>query len=236
MRNLLRRRQLWAVRKGVIARRRGQASSLPGSWRWPARGRFEGPDAARPRRVASKDHVGHNEAVRLFGVIAVMVIASGVAAADLLGLGSDRRVGSSGVSLAVPASWRTIELAPAPPRSGVVDPVTRVAAASSAIRWGRGCNDVDYVIGPKAVAIVILEWMRPTPGVRWAPRPGRFTSRNLPVRKRAVECFQGAGGSAQFAHRGRRFAAFVLAGPRASAGAVEQARGVLDSLRISRRP
>jgi hypothetical protein len=104
--------------------------------------------------------------------------------------------------------------------------------ASSTISFGRGCNDIDYLIGPRAVAIVVLEWRRGTPGAKWPARPKRFTAGSLPVKARSVECWTGPGGSAQFAQAGRRFAAFILARPGATATTIARARRVLDSLRV----
>jgi hypothetical protein len=48
----------------------------------------------------------------------------------------------------------------------------------------------------------------------------------------AIECFAGAGGSVQFADRGRTFGAYLLAGPKASVSVVSQARRVLDTLHV----
>jgi hypothetical protein len=145
-----------------------------------------------------------------------------------------KRVGSAGVSVSVPSRWQSIPQRPAPPGSGVTDPVTRVVTASGRIRLGRGCNQLDYVIAPTTVALVLVEWVGPTPGARWKPRPARFTSRNLPVRQGLLECF-GRGGGMQFAERGRRFAAYLLVGRRASAASIDQARAALDTLRVVRR-
>lgn len=147
-----------------------------------------------------------------------------------------KRVGSAGVSLSVPARWHSIPQRAVPPSTGVTDPITRVVTASGRIRFGRGCNELDYVIAPTTVALVLVEWAGPTPGARWKPRPARFTARNLPVRQGLLECFTGRGGGMQFAERGRRFAAYVLAGRRASAAAsVDRAREVLGTLEVARR-
>jgi hypothetical protein len=146
-----------------------------------------------------------------------------------------RSVGSAGVSLSVPSSWQSIPQRAVPGSTMVVDPVTRVVTASRRIRFGRGCNELDYVFAPTAVAVVLVEWVGPTPGTRWKPRPAHFTSRNLPVRQGLLECFAGRGGGVQFAERGRRFAAYLLAGRRASAASINRARAVLDTLEVARR-
>jgi hypothetical protein len=150
-------------------------------------------------------------------------------------LGSGRLVGTAGVHVSVPAHWRAIPQSAAPPASGVVDPVTRIVTASGRIAFGRGCNQLDYVLAPTAVAVIVVEWVRPTPGTKWSPRPRKFTETNLPVRRGLLECFAGRGGGIQFADKGRRFAAYVLAAPRASAASVKRARAVLDALTVERR-
>jgi hypothetical protein len=160
--------------------------------------------------------------------IAAAVVASVPAAPDA------RRVGAAGVSIALPPGWRAIRQAVPP--AGTAnnrDPVTRIVAASGPVSFGRGCNELDYVFPPRAVALVVVEWVRATPSARWAPRPARFTRATLPVRPPpALECFAGPGGGVQFAERGRRFAAYVLVGRRAPARLVAGARAVLDTLRV----
>ena len=146
-----------------------------------------------------------------------------------------KRVGSAGVYLSVPSRWQSIPQRPAPPGTGVTDPVTRVVTASGRITFGRGCNQLDWIFAPTTVALVLLEWVGPTPGARWQPRPARFTGRNLPVRQGLLECFAGRGGGVQFGERGRRFAAYVLAGRRASGASIDRARTILDTLRVAKR-
>ncbi len=175
------------------------------------------------------------------GVMRVLVSATAVGflSASLAGVAvggeGGKRVGSAGVSVSVPSHWQSIAQRTAPKGSGVVDPVTRIVTASARITFGRGCNELDYVIAPTAVALVLVEWVGPTPGAKWAPRPRRFTARNLPVRVRLLECFQGRGGGVQFAKLGRRFGAYVLAGRRASTPSVNRARAVLDTLGVAKR-
>ncbi len=141
------------------------------------------------------------------------------------------RVGAAGVSLVVPTTWSRISFS----ATANTDPATRAVLSSGPIRFGRGCNDIDYVIGPRSVAIVLVEWRMPTPGARWMPRPARFTATNLLVRPGQLECFRGPGGGVQFAQHGRRFAAFLLAGKSATRAQVGGARAVLDTLRVKPR-
>jgi hypothetical protein len=178
--------------------------------------------------------VWHHRLVRVIAVIAVVTVTGIVLTTDALG-GHGHRAGSGGVAITVPAKWHALRIAPALPHTGLVDPKTRIVAASSAIGFGRGCNDIDYRFAKNAVAIVVLEWVGNTPGTTWAKRPRRFTRHALPVRVGGVECFEGAGGSAQFVDHGRRFAAFLLAGSHARAATVTEARVALDSLQVTRR-
>jgi len=158
-----------------------------------------------------------------------MKALAALVAVVLLG-GATHRVGQAGVTLALPHGWSSIPLV-LPPAKIEGDPVTRIVVASSPIRFGQ-CGDTSYVFSPTAVAIVVLEWRRPTPG-RLVPRPRRFTAVNLPVRAPpAIECHAGPGGSIQFVEKSRRFAVFVLLGKRAPAALAARARTVLDTLRV----
>jgi len=117
------------------------------------------------------------------------------------------------------------------PGMQVGDPVTRIVAASGPIRFGKGCNDVDYSFPSTSVALVVLEWVRLTP--RLSARPHRFTAKTLPVRRPpAIECFSGPGGSVQFMDHGRRFDAFLLLGRRAVPELADRGRAVLNTLRV----
>jgi hypothetical protein len=143
------------------------------------------------------------------------------------------RVNAAGVSVVLPSGWHSIPQSTAPSRT---DPVTRLVVSSTPIGFGRGCSDIDYRFGRSGVAIVLVEWVRPTPGARFAPRPDRFTGETLHVRPPpALECFPGRGGGVQFSDRGRRFAAFLLVGNGASASEVTKARAVLDTLAVRKR-
>src|SRR5207244_575958 len=107
--------------------------------------------------------------------------------------------------------------------------VTRIVASSGRIWFGKGCNDVDYSFPNTAVAVVVLEWVRLAPQL--APRPARFTAKTLPVRPPpSIECFNGPGGGIDFTDHGRRFAAFLLLGRRASSRLAGSARAVLNTL------
>ena len=155
-------------------------------------------------------------------------------AASPVGHAGPRQVGQAGVYVALPRGWHAIPLA-LPPAGASSDPVTRIVVASAPIQFGKGCNDVDYSFASTAVALVVLEWLRPTPG-RFPPRPRRFTSSKLPVRPPpSVECFVGPGGSIAFAENGRRFDVFLLLGHRAPPRLADVARRVLDTLEIGRR-
>lgn len=145
------------------------------------------------------------------------------------------RIGAGGVSVTVPDGWHAIRQAAEAPALGVSDPLTRIVVASGRITFGPGCNQLDYSFPATAVAVVVVEWIGPTRGASWPPRPARFTAANLPLRRGMLECFAGRGGGLQFAQRGRRFAAYVLAGGRASAAAIGRARSVLDSLGVRSR-
>jgi hypothetical protein len=157
-------------------------------------------------------------------MVAVAVTAGGLA----------QRSGSAGVSVALPAHWHAL---PRPwLRAGPYsDPLTRVVVASAPIAWqATGCQIASYAFSERAVAIVVVEWRRRYPGVRYTPRPRRFTAGNLPVvRGRPVfECFDGGGGSIQFADHGRHFMASLLVGRGAPTRMVARARAVLNTLRV----
>jgi hypothetical protein len=122
-------------------------------------------------------------------------------------------------------------------RAGPTDPVTRLVVASAPIHWrDTGCQIASYAFSMRAVAIVIVEWRRDFGGVRYERRPRRFTAANLPVSRRPTfECFDGGGGSIQFADHGRHFMASILLGQDAPPALAVEARSVLDSLRVSPR-
>ena len=63
-------------------------------------------------------------------------------------------------------------------------------------------------------------------------RPLRFTREVLPVDPGVAECFAGSGGTVPFTDRGRQFGAYILLGPDAPASLADQARAVLQTLRV----
>jgi hypothetical protein len=168
---------------------------------------------------------------------AVFALAVGLIALAIVEKGHDstggRRVGSGGVTVALPRGWHDMPQMVPPSTMKVGDPVTRVVVASAPIDFNaKGCNEFAYAFSIKAVAVVILEWVRPTPG-HLSPRPRHFTRKNLPVRPPpALECWDGPGGGAQFTDHGRRFAAFILLGRRASVELADRARSVLDTVAV----
>src|SRR5690242_7968534 len=87
------------------------------------------------------------------------------------------RVGQAGVTVRLPRGWSSIPLV-LPGAHPSHDPVTRIVAASGPIGFGQ-CGDIDYNFPATAVALVVVEWLRPTPG-RFAPRPAHFTAHTLP--------------------------------------------------------
>jgi hypothetical protein len=147
---------------------------------------------------------------------------------------SAARVGSAGVTINLPNGWRSMALALPPGLHVDANPVARIVAASGSVSFGNGgCGEFPYSFPSTAVALVILEWVHPTPGVL-PHRPGRFTSKTLPVRPPpSIECFNGPGGSVEFIDHGRRFDAFVLLGRHAPAGLADRARSVLNTLRVT---
>jgi TolB protein len=174
---------------------------------------------------------------RLLLTLAVAACATSALTSFAQGGAPGKRVGWAGVTVALPASWHAMQLA-AP--AGVpidVDPVARIAAASGPISFGRGCGEFPYSFPSTAVALVVLEWTRPTPGA-FPKRPPRFTPKTLPIhRPPAVECFNGPAGSTEFTDRGRRFDAFLLLGRHARTALADRARAVLNTLSVvSRKP
>jgi hypothetical protein len=125
----------------------------------------------------------------------------------------------------------------------VTNPLTRIVVASAPIHpdLTSACQTQvsGYTFPKSAVAIVVVEWTKPLGGMKIGvgpPRPRRFTASSLPIqRPPAIECFDGPGGSAQFAEHGRSFAAYVLLGRKAPARLAARARAVLDTLRVTPR-
>ena len=167
------------------------------------------------------------------------LVVSAVALASLLAVTdanarSATRVGSAGVTINLSGGWHAIPLALPPGLHVDADPVARIVAASGPVSFGTGCGVGAYSFPSTAVALVIVEWTRPTPGA-FPHRPARFTATTLPVRPPpSIECFNGPGGAVEFADHGRRFEAFLLLGRHAPTGLADRARAVLNTLQVRR--
>jgi hypothetical protein len=143
---------------------------------------------------------------------------------------SAARAGSAGVTINLPKGWHAMALALPPGLHVDANPVARIVAASGPVSFGNGCGVGSYSFPSTAVALVIMEWTHPTPGV-FPHRPTRFTSRTLPLSPPpSIECFNGPAGSTEFIDHGRRFDAFILLGRQAAPSLADRARAVLDTL------
>ena len=149
---------------------------------------------------------------------------------------TQRQAGTAGVSVQLPAGWRQTRAL----SGAVTDPVVRLAVSSGPIGPGSSaCQVSSYDFPEDEVALVVVEWTTPAllQGTGAMPRPERFDGGSLPIRKPpAIECFPGSGGSAQFVEAGRLFGAYVLLGRKAPVDLADEARAVLDLLRIDMRP
>lgn len=137
----------------------------------------------------------------------------------------------AGVSIRLPEGWHETRTA----TDRETDPVVRLAVSSGPIRPGGGaCRVSAYDFPADAVAIVLVEWRSLEVGPPQGPvRPDRFTESSLPISEPpSIECFGGAGGSAQFVEAGRVFGAYVLVGLGARPELRAAARAVLDTLRV----
>ena len=145
------------------------------------------------------------------------------------------RVGVAGVTIVLPKGWHSIRQVVLPRTTPVNDPVSRIVVASAPIAFSsKGCNISIYSFPTTAVALVVVEWTRLSKSAHWALRPRRFNAVTLPIQAPpAIECFSGAGGSAEFADHGRHFGAYVLLGRHAPATLADRARAVLDSLKVT---
>ena len=141
---------------------------------------------------------------------------------------AESRAGSHGVTVILPAGWRTMPADDGP----VVDPVAQVAVSSGPMEDREtGCQVADYGPADDAVSLIVLEW-QPGDEIQLDPRPGRFGSEELPLTPGSIECFTGSGGTVQFTDHGRVFGAYVLLGPDAPAELADEARAVLETLRV----
>jgi len=142
---------------------------------------------------------------------------------------SDRRVGSAGVTVALPPGWHSVRLL------GGLDPKERLVVSSKALPLrGSPCQIAYYAPRRDAVSIVVVEW-KPRPDVRLPPRPPRLTRSVLGLRRGEIECFGGYGGGVQFREHGRNLGVYVMAGLRAPSALVRRAIAVLSTLRVARR-
>jgi len=174
--------------------------------------------------------------MRLRAACAVVAALAAASAGPVAGESQGRRVGEGGITVDLPAGWHTWQrlqgLTPAVP-----EPLTRVVAVSAPFRFDeRGCQVAANSFSPAAVAAVVVEWTKGSPGNGWAPRPRRFSAAVLGLRPPpAIECFDGRGGSVEFVDHGTRLGAYLLAGRRAPTALVARARAVLDILRVGPR-
>jgi hypothetical protein len=168
--------------------------------------------------------------ISVCAAVGLVAVASAVAA-------KSPRVGASGVTVVMPGGWHATEAIQGP----VTNPLTRIVVSSGPIRpdLTSSCQVAAYSFPRTAVAIVVVEWTEPLGGMKIGAgprRPRHFTATTLPLqRPPAIECFDGSGGSAEFAEHGRSLAAYVLLGRNAPERLAGLARAVLDTLRVTRR-
>jgi hypothetical protein len=180
---------------------------------------------------------------RVMRLLAATIGAAAISIAVTLGMAvsapgfvATHRVGSQGVTVALPAGWHYSAAAVAPNSMPYEDPLVRIVVASAPIvAYPRGCKAETFRFSRPAVGLMVVEWIHPQPGVNWPSRPRRFTAARLPVRPAAVECWPGPGGGVQFVSGGRHFAAYVLLSQHAPPRLAAQARAVLDTLAVKRR-
>ena len=140
----------------------------------------------------------------------------------------ETRVGTHGVTVALPEGWQTMTTN----HDQYSDPVTQVAVSSGPMRNRKTCSQIaDYGPVDDAVSLVIVEW-QPNEDLELGPRPLRFTREVLPVDPGVAECFAGSGGTVPFTDRGRQFGAYILLGPDAPTSLADEARAVLQTLRV----
>jgi hypothetical protein len=140
----------------------------------------------------------------------------------------ETRAGAHGVTVVLPEGWHTMPTND----DQVSDPDTRVAVSSGPMRDRETCSQIaDYGPEDDAVSLVIVEW-QPSEDLELGPRPLRFTREVLPVDPGAAECFSGSGGTVPFTDRGRQFGAYILLGPDAPTSLADEARAVLQTLRV----
>lgn len=143
-----------------------------------------------------------------------------------------RTVGSAGVTVKLPATWHSG--ATDRPNGNVVDPSARIVVGSAPIRrQSSQCYVASYAPPSDGVTIVVVEWSKTdaVPG----HRPQRFTRSVLPLIPDGLDCLHGRGGTTQFVDQDRVFGAYIMLGRDATESLADQARAVLDTLRVSHR-
>jgi hypothetical protein len=175
--------------------------------------------------------------MRPFVIVATSVLLASCATSAAEPAARPHRIGTAGVSVALPAGWHFFAAGVAPHSMPYADPLVRIVAASSTVvAFPRGCKAETFRFKHPAVGVMVVEWLHPSPGTVLPPRPRRFTRKNLPVRLRAVECWPGPGGGIEFSSHGRSFAAYLLLSPDAPAAFAARGRAVLNTLTAKRRP
>ena len=167
--------------------------------------------------------------------VSLAVAIASFACAGNSAAGEQQRVGEHGVTVVLPTGWHTMPSPLAGLTPSVTDPLTRIVAVSSPFHFAAGgCQAAAYAFRRSAVAIVVVEWVKLGRGEHWTPRPSEFSPDALPLHDpTAIECFDGRGGSVEFADHGRRLGAYLLVGTRARPALVMRARALLDTLRVS---
>ncbi len=172
---------------------------------------------------------------------AVLLAAVALLATGCTGGGGSPRAappeisGSDGVTVEVPPGWHsaaTADLAP----GQIIDPLARVVVSSApVVRRGSACLIADYAPPADGVSLVVVEWQKPEGD--WPARPTRFIRSALHISPPpAIECFDGSGGSVEFADHGRTFGAYFLLGRAAADALVDRAIAVLNTLRVASGP
>lgn len=182
--------------------------------------------------MRTRTHVG----AFLVCAFTASTLVTGAAATGMQSRPGLRRAGSAGVTVLLPPGWHFYRNGVAPQSMPYGDPLVRVVVASTKIRpLSQGCKAETFRFARGGVGLMIVEWVRPQPGVVWPLRPKKFTAQALPVRQPpAVECWPGPGGDIQFTANGRHFAAYLLLDTRAPLARGAQARAVLDTLMVGK--
>jgi hypothetical protein len=172
------------------------------------------------------------------GLTIAAMLGAAVPSAQTQSGQSALRAGSAGVTVRLPRGWRTYPNGVAPRSMPYNDPLVRIVVASTQVRaFPRGCKAETFRFARGGVGLMVVEWLRPQRGVTWTQRPRPFMARALSVRPApAVECWPGPAGAVEFTANGRYFAAYLLLDEHAPLAKAAQARAVLDTLQVARRP